>query len=94
MKVRLNHINASPGALQAMMKLEGYIKTSGLDAKLYEFIKIRASQINGCAYCIDMHTRDSRKMGETEQRIYLLNAWREAPFIPTKKEWCLSLRKL
>ncbi|MGG3451786.1 carboxymuconolactone decarboxylase family protein [Domibacillus aminovorans] len=91
MKVRLNHISASPGALQAMMKLEGFIKTSGLDAKLYEFIKIRASQINGCAYCIDMHTRDSRKMGETEQRIYLLNAWREAPFYSDKERVVLEL---
>ncbi|OAH52787.1 MULTISPECIES: carboxymuconolactone decarboxylase family protein [Bacillaceae] len=91
MKVRLNHISASPGALQAMMKLEGFIKTSGLDAKLYEFIKIRASQINGCAYCMDMHTRDSRKMGETEQRIYLLNAWREAPFYSDKERVVLEL---
>ncbi|AMQ06580.1 MULTISPECIES: carboxymuconolactone decarboxylase family protein [Sporosarcina] len=91
MKVRLNHISASPGALQAMMKLEGFIKTSGLDAKLYEFIKIRASQINGCAYCMDMHTRDSRKMGETEQRIYLLNAWREVPFYSDKERVVLEL---
>ncbi|NHN34139.1 carboxymuconolactone decarboxylase family protein [Paenibacillus agricola] len=91
MKVRLNHTSASPGALQAMMKLEGFIKTSGLDAKLYEFIKIRASQINGCAYCMDMHTRDARKMGETEQRIYLLSAWREAPFYSDKERVVLEL---
>lgn len=91
MKVRLNHTNASPGALQAMMKLEGFMKTSGLDGKLYEFIKIRASQINGCAYCIDMHTRDLRKMGETEQRIYLLSAWREAPFYSDKERVVLEL---
>ncbi len=91
MKVRLNHNSVSPGALQAMMKLEGYIKTSGLDTKLYEFIKIRASQINGCAYCIDMHTRDLRKMGETEQRIYLLSAWREAPFYSDKERVVLEL---
>jgi AhpD family alkylhydroperoxidase len=91
MKVRLNHNSASPGALQAMMKLEGFIKTSGLDVKLYEFIKIRASQINGCAYCINMHTRDLRKMGETEQRIYLLSAWREAPFYSDKERVVLEL---
>lgn len=91
MKVRLNHISASPGALQAMMKLEGFIKTSGLDAKLYEIIKIRASQINGCAYCLDMHTKDSRKMGETEQRIYLLSAWRETPFYSDKERVVLEL---
>jgi AhpD family alkylhydroperoxidase len=91
MKVRLNHVNTSPGAMQAMMKLEGFIKTSGLDSKLYELIKIRASQINGCAYCLDMHTRDSRKMGETEQRIYLLSAWREAPFYSDKERVVLEL---
>jgi AhpD family alkylhydroperoxidase len=63
-----------------MLKLEGYIKQLGLDDRLYELIKIRASQINGCAYCLDMHTKDARAMGETEQRIYMLNACREAPF--------------
>jgi AhpD family alkylhydroperoxidase len=91
MKVRFNYNSASPGALQVMMKLEGFIKTSGLDAKLYEFIKIRAAQINGCAFCIDMHTRDARKMGETEQRIYLLSAWREAPFYSDKERVVLEL---
>ncbi|BBI33978.1 carboxymuconolactone decarboxylase family protein [Cohnella abietis] len=91
MKVRLNHATANPAALQAMMKLEGFIVTSGLDSKLYEFIKIRASQINGCAFCIDKHTRDLRKMGETEQRIYLLSAWREAPFYSDKEKAVLEL---
>lgn len=91
MKVRLNHMSANPGALQVMMKLEGFIKTSGLNANLYELIKIRASQINGCAYCMDMHTRDSRKMGETEQRIYLLSAWREAPIYTDKERAVLEL---
>ncbi|CAM4394589.1 AhpD family alkylhydroperoxidase [Paenibacillus endophyticus] len=91
MKVRLNHMSANPGALQVMMKLEGFIKTSGLNANLYELIKIRASQINGCAYCMAMHTRDSRKMGETEQRIYLLSAWREAPVYTDKERAVLEL---
>ncbi|RXZ77780.1 carboxymuconolactone decarboxylase family protein [Paenibacillaceae bacterium] len=91
MEVRFNHVNASPGALQTMLKLEGFIKTSGLDAKLYEIIKIRASQINGCAFCINMHTQEARKMGETEQRIYLLNAWREAPFYSDKERAVLEL---
>lgn len=91
MKVRFDHAAVSPGALQAMMKLEGFNKTSGLDAKLYEFIKIRASQINGCAYCIDMHTRELRSMGESEQRIYLLSAWREAPFYTDKERVVLEL---
>ncbi|MGF7047319.1 AhpD family alkylhydroperoxidase [Paenibacillus sp. DS2015] len=90
-KARLNHITASPGAMQVMMKLEEFIKTSGLDANLYEFIKIRAAQINGCAYCLNMHTRDARKMGETEQRIYLLSAWREAPIYSDKERVVLEL---
>lgn len=91
MEVRLTHSKANPEALQTMLKLEGFIKTSGLDAKLYEFIKIRASQINGCAYCIDMHTRDLRNMGETQQRINLLSTWREAPFYSDKERALLEL---
>jgi AhpD family alkylhydroperoxidase len=91
MEVRLTHSKVNPEALQTMLKLEGFIKTSGLDAKLYEFIKIRASQINGCAYCIDMHTRDLRNMGETQQRINLLTAWREAPFYSDKERAVLEL---
>ncbi|WP_219835584.1 carboxymuconolactone decarboxylase family protein [Paenibacillus sp. R14(2021)] len=91
MKVRLNYVSASPEALQTMLKFEGFIKKSGLDANLYELIKIRASQINGCAFCINMHTRDARKIGETEQRIYLLNAWREAPFYTDKERAVLEL---
>lgn len=91
MEVRLTHSKVNPEALQTMLKLEGFIKTSGLDAKLYEFIKIRASQINGCAYCIDMHTRDLRNMGETQQRINLLTAWREAPFYSDKEKALLEL---
>lgn len=91
MEVRLTYSQVNPEALQTMLKLEGFIKTSGLDAKLYEFIKIRASQINGCAYCIDMHTRDLRNMGETEQRINLLTAWREAPFYSDKERAVLEL---
>lgn len=91
MEVRLNYTQVNPEALQAMLKLEGFIKTSGLDTKLYELIKIRASQINGCAFCIDMHTRDLRNMGETEQRINLLTAWREAPFYSDKERALLEL---
>ncbi|MDQ0874518.1 AhpD family alkylhydroperoxidase [Paenibacillus sp. V4I3] len=91
MEVRLTYSQVNPEALQTMLKLEGFIKTSGLDAKLYEFIKIRASQINGCAYCIDMHTRDLRNMGETQQRINLLTAWREAPFYSDKERAVLEL---
>lgn len=91
MEVRLTYSQVNPEALQTMLKLEGFIKTSGLDVKLYEFIKIRASQINGCAFCIDMHTRDLRNMGETQQRINLLTAWREAPFYSDKERAVLEL---
>lgn len=91
MEVRFNYRNANPEAFRAMLKLEDFVKTSGLDVTLLEFIKIRASQINGCAFCIDMHTRDLRNMGETEQRIYLLSAWREAPFYTDKERAVLEL---
>jgi AhpD family alkylhydroperoxidase len=64
---------------QAVLALQTYVDRSGLDAKLRELNKIRASQINGCAYCLAMHTREARKLGETEERMHLLDAWREAP---------------
>ncbi|HEY9661785.1 MAG TPA: carboxymuconolactone decarboxylase family protein [Allocoleopsis sp.] len=70
----------NPAAYQSMLHLERYVRGSGIDPTLLELIKIRASQINGCAFCIDMHTKDARLQGETEQRIYALNAWRETPF--------------
>lgn len=91
MEVRIQHGKVNPEAYQTMMKLEGFIKESGLDATLYEFIKIRASQINGCAFCLDMHTSALRKMGETEQRIYLLSAWRDAPLYTDKERAVLEL---
>lgn len=80
-----------PTAYQAMEALENYLKNSGLDKKHSELIKIRASQINGCAYCINMHTKDARSLGETEQRIYALNAWRETPFFSPEERAILAL---
>ncbi len=75
-----------PAAYQAMSAMEAYGKKAGIDPLQKELIKIRASQINGCAFCLNMHTRDARKLGETEQRIYLLNAWRESPqFTPAER---------
>lgn len=68
-----------PAAFTAMMALEKYVATTGIDPLHKELIKVRASQINGCAYCLDLHTKDARKLGETEQRLYLLSAWRECP---------------
>jgi len=91
MEVRVNYRKAYPEAFQTMLKMEEFIKSSGLDIKLYELIKIRASQLNGCAFCLDMHTRDLRKMGEEEQRIYLLSVWREAPIYSEKEKVVLEL---
>jgi AhpD family alkylhydroperoxidase len=80
-----------PAAYRAMLHLEHYVRGSGLNPTLLELIKIRASQINGCAFCIDMHTKDARLNGETEQRIYTLNAWRETPFFTTEERAALAL---
>lgn len=78
MKQRININTAQPQALKAMMGLEAYLAQTTIAKNIKELIKIRASQINHCAYCIDMHTKDALKNGETTQRIFLLNAWREA----------------
>lgn len=95
MKPRLNYSKLEPAALRAMLELETYVAESGLGLPLRELVKIRASQINGCAYCIDMHTKDARAEGETEQRIYALNAWRETPFFTEREraalEWTEAL---
>ncbi|MBX6379159.1 MAG: carboxymuconolactone decarboxylase family protein [Thermoflavifilum aggregans] len=81
----------APEAYEAMRGLEAYIRQSGLDRRLYELIKIRASQINGCVFCLNMHTREARALGETEQRIYALNAWQEAPYYTEKERAALAL---
>ncbi len=95
MEERLNYAKVSPDALKAMRELEKYVTASRLERPLCELIKTRASQINGCAYCIDMHTKDARKAGETEQRLYALNAWRETPFYTDREraalEWTEAL---
>jgi AhpD family alkylhydroperoxidase len=77
-------------SVQAMLKLSHTVEASGLERPLLELVKIRASQINGCAYCIDMHTKDARVLGETEQRIYALNAWRETPFFTPRERAALA----
>src|SRR5690606_16775417 len=86
MQKRVNINSAEPAALKAMMGLETYLSNISISKTLKELIKIRASQINGCAYCIDMHTKDALKSGETNQRIFLLNAWKEAESIFTDEE--------
>jgi AhpD family alkylhydroperoxidase len=95
MKERLNYAAVAPNALKAMRELEKYVHGSGLERPLYELVKTRASQINGCAYCLDMHTKDARKAGETEQRLYALSAWRETPFYTEREraalEWTEAL---
>jgi AhpD family alkylhydroperoxidase len=90
MQERLDYIKIAPDALKAMRGLEIYVRSSGMDRTLLELIKTRASQINGCAYCIDMHTKDARAHGETEQRLYALSAWREAPFFTDKERAALA----
>jgi len=79
MQSRFNSYQAAPKGYQAMLGLQTYVDSCGLDHSLLELVKTRASQINGCAYCIDMHTKDARALGESEQRLYLLSAWRESP---------------
>lgn len=90
MKPRLDYSKTAPGALKGMLELEKYVHGSGLERSLYELVKTRASQINGCAYCIDMHTKDARKAGETEQRLYALSAWRETPFYTQRERAALA----
>jgi AhpD family alkylhydroperoxidase len=88
---RTNILQTQPDAYKAMMALENYVIGSEIEPIHKELIKLRASQINGCAYCLDMHSRDARKLGETEQRIYTLNAWRDTPFFDEKERAILAL---
>ena len=90
MKPRLNPYQAAPVAMKALAALEAHVADSGLDPKLMELVKIRASQINGCAFCLHMHTRDARAQGESEERIYLLDAWRESPLYSTHERAALA----
>ena len=90
MKARMDFRKASPQADKAMMGLHAFVRNCGLDHGLLELIKLRASQINGCAHCIDMHTKELRADGESEQRLYLLNAWRESPFYSDRERAALA----
>jgi AhpD family alkylhydroperoxidase len=90
MKPRLDYGKASPAAMRAMMGLEGFVRQSGLEHSLLHLVKMRASQINGCAYCIDMHSKDARAAGESEQRLYALDAWRETPFYTPRERAALA----
>jgi AhpD family alkylhydroperoxidase len=90
MKARLDFRKASPPADKAMMALHGFVRNCGLDHGLLELVKLRASQLNGCAHCIDMHTKELRADGEAEQRLYLLDAWRESPFYSERERAALA----
>lgn len=90
MKERMNYAAVSPDGFRALLGLEQHVRQSGLEHKLLELVKTRASQINGCAYCLDMHTKDARAAGETEQRLYGLSAWREAPYYDERERAALA----
>ena len=90
MKARLNPNKAAPEAMKALGALESYVQGSGLEPSLIELVKTRASQINGCAYCLHMHTRDARVKGESEERLYLLDAWRESPLYTERERAALA----
>ncbi len=90
MQPRLDYPRLAPEPYRALSSIAAYLAASGLEHPLLELVKIRASQINGCAFCIDMHTKDARAAGETEQRIYALNAWRETPFYNDRERAALA----
>jgi AhpD family alkylhydroperoxidase len=90
MQARLDPRKAAPEAMKAMSNLHAYVGKCGLDHKLLELVKLRASQINGCAWCIDMHTKELRAADEMEQRLYLLSAWRECPFYSVRERAALA----
>ena len=90
MKERLSYAKVFPKALETMLELEKFMMSSGLEHSLYELVKTRASQINKCAYCLDMHTKVARSEGETEQRFYALSAWQETPFFTERERAALA----
>lgn len=90
MTTRIHYENAAPGAMKAMLALEQYVRTSGIEHPLLELVKLRASYMNGCAYCVDMHTKDARAAGESEQRLYAVPVWRETPFFTPRERAALA----
>lgn len=90
METRLDYQKGFPEGVQAMLHMEAILHRSGLEPSLMELVKIRTSQMNGCAFYLDMHTKDARAIGETEQRLYALNAWREAPFYTDRERAALA----
>lgn len=98
MKQRIDYRKAAPDGFAAMRGLESYVRHCGLPRKLVELVKMRASQVNGCAHCLDMHSKDARSIGETEQRLYVLPGWREAPFYDDREraalEWTEAVTRI
>ncbi|HEV2248514.1 MAG TPA: carboxymuconolactone decarboxylase family protein [Terriglobia bacterium] len=87
---RIRYVRVAPEGIHALHGLETYVRNCGLEPELLELVKLRASQINGCAYCIDMHTKDARARGETEQRLYELSVWEETPFYSDRERAALA----
>lgn len=90
MTARLNYDRVAPKAMHAMLSMEQYVRGTGLEKSLIELVKMRASYINGCAYCVDMHSKDARVAGETEQRLYAIPVWRETPFFTPRERAALA----
>ena len=90
MAARINYVKASPDGFKAIRQLQAHVDNCGIEHPLLELVKMRASQLNGCAYCLDMHSKDARAAGETEQRLYVLNAWRESPFYSERERAALA----
>jgi len=97
-KERIDYKKMAPEAYKAMLGIETYVRGSGLEGSLLELVKTRVSQINGCAHCLDMHTKEARAAGETEQRLHLLATWREAPFYSDRERaallWAETLTRI
>ncbi len=95
MKARIDLMRVNPGIIRALLGVERQVRQAGFDDKLLDLVRMRASQINGCAYCLDMHSKDARAHGETEQRLYSLDAWRETPYYSAREraalEWTEAL---
>ena len=95
MNARIDLMHVTPGIIQAMLGLERQVRKANLDERLLDLVRMRASQINGCSYCLDMHSKDARANGETEQRLYGLSAWRETPYYSEREraalEWTEAL---
>ena len=98
MKPRLNPLTVAPEGVNALVNVENYLKKSGLDRRLIVLVQTRVSQINGCAYCLHMHTKDARKLGESEARLYLLDAWYESNLYSPRERaalaWAESLTRI